>query len=327
MILGRRDFITLIGGAVAWPIAARAQQATLPVVGLLSGRSSAASEYLAAAFRKGLGEVGFIDGQNIRIEYRYAEEQYDRLPALASELIRLRVAAIATSDTASVLAAKAATSTIPIVFTVAGDPVALGLVASLSRPGGNLTGHTNLAEEVTPKRLELLRELVPRASRIGYLMNPTNPNGEFNLKETQTAAHALGLQIHIVHATTERDFESAFEALDQLRVDALVIETNSIFTSRSGQLASLTVSHALPAAYVYPEFAAGGGLMSYGASITDSHRFVGAYVGRILKGEKPTNLPVQQAIKVELIINLRTAKALGLTVPLTLQYAADEVIE
>jgi putative ABC transport system substrate-binding protein len=327
-MIRRRDFFTLLGGAAAaWPVVVRAQQATLPVVGLLSGRSSAASEYLAAAFRKGLGEVGFIDGQNIRIEYRYAEEQYDRLPASASELVRLRVAAIATSDTASVLAAKAATSAIPIVFTVAGDPVALGLVASLSRPGGNLTGHTNLAEEVTPKRLELLRELVPQASRIGYLMNPTNPNGEFDLKEIQTAAHALRLQIHIVRATTERDFESAFAALDQLRVDALVIETNSIFTSRSGQLASLAVRHALPAAYVYPEFAAGGGLMSYGASITDSHRFVGAYVGRILKGEKPANLPVQQATRTELVINLKTAKALGVTVPITLLGRADEVIE
>jgi putative ABC transport system substrate-binding protein len=299
----------------------------MPLIGFLSARSSGASRYLVDAFRKGLGEAGYIEGQNVAIDYRYAEGQYDRVPALATDLVSRQVAVIAASDLSGALAAKAATRTTPIVFTIGSDPIKSGLVASLNRPGGNITGVTNLNTELAPKRLELMRELVPKAGHFGLLVNPTNLGTEAFVREVQTAAGTLGLQLHLLNASTDREFDAAFVTLVRVQAGGLMIEADAFFTSRGEQLIALALRHAMPTIYQFREFAAAGGLMSYGGSITDSHHAVGIYTGRILKGEKPADLPVQQSTKVELIINLKTAKALGVTVPLALLTRADEVIE
>jgi putative ABC transport system substrate-binding protein len=324
----RREFITLLGGtAVGWPLAARAQQPAVPVIGFLNGASPEGYAPYVAAFHQGLKEAGYVEGQNVAIEYRWAQGQYDRLPALAADLVRRQVAVIAVGTNPAAPAAKAATATIPIVFTTGLDPVQEGLVASLNRPGGNLTGVTALAVEVGPKGLELLHELVPAATVIALLVNPTNPSAEALSSDLQTAARTLGLQLHILRASTERDFDRVFATLLQLRAGGLVIGTDGFFNTQSEQLATLTVRHAVPAIFPFREFTAAGGLMSYGVSIRDLYRLVGVYTGRILRGEKPADLPVHRATKVELIINLKTAKALGLTFPITLLGRADEVIE
>jgi putative ABC transport system substrate-binding protein len=325
----RREFITLLGGAaVAWPLAVRAQQPAMSVIGFMNVGTPERNVGLWAAFRQGLSETGYIEGQNVTIESRWAENQPDRLPALAADLVRLPVAVIAATSTPAALAAKAATTTIPIVFEMASDPVKLGLVASLNRPGGNVTGVTQLNVEVAPKRLELLHELVPTATVMALLVNPANPAlVETQSSEVLSAAHTLGLELHILNASSERDFDAVFANLIQLRAGGLVIGPDPFYTSHGEQLAALTVRHAVPAIFEIREFAAAGGLMSYGARITDAYRLAGVYTGRVLKGEKPAELPVQRATKVELIINLKTAKALGITVPLPLIGRADEVIE
>jgi putative ABC transport system substrate-binding protein len=324
----RRQFITVLGGAAVWPLAARAQQSAMPVIGFLGSASAGPYARMMAAFRQGLNETGYVEGRNVAIEYRWAEGQNDRLPALAADLVRRQVTVIATTGTPETLAAKAATATIPIVFQVGIEPVQVGLVASLSRPGGNLTGVTNLNVEVGPKRLELLKELVPTATLMALLVNPTSPIlTESTTKDALAAARTLGVQLHVLHASTERDIDDAFAALVQLRAGALVIGSDVFFNSRREQLAALALRHAVPAIFQYREFAVAGGLMSYGANFTESYRQVGVYTGRVLKGEKPSDLPVHQSTKVELIINLKTAKALGITLPLTLLGRADEVIE
>jgi putative ABC transport system substrate-binding protein len=324
----RREFITLLGGVVAtWP--ARAKQLAMPVVGFLGSGSPAPYAHLVRAFRQGLSEAGYVEGGNVAIEYRWADDQNDRLPALAADLASRQVSVIAApGSTPAALAAKAASATIPIVFFTGANPVQVGLVASLNRPGGNLTGVTSLNVEVGPKRLELLHELIPTATVVALLVNPTNPPlAKTPASDLQAAARSLGLQLHVLQARTEDDFDTVFANLVKLRVGGLVIGSDILFVSRIEQLAALTVRHAVPAIFQYREFAASGGLMSYGGSLADSFRQVGTYAGRILKGEKPADLPVQQSTKVELFINLRTAKALGLTVPPTLLARADEVIE
>jgi putative ABC transport system substrate-binding protein len=324
----RREFITLLGSAAAWPLAARGQQTAMPVIGLLGSASPDLWTDRLRAFRRGLSETGYVEGRNVAIEYRWAEGQNDRLPALAADLVRQKVAVISVlGGTVGALAAKAATTTIPIVLFSAGDPVMMGLVASLNRPGGNITGVSDLSAQLGPKRLELLHELVPTATTIALLVNPSNPLAETQSKDLQAAARALGLQLHILHAGTEHEFDTVFATVAQLRAGALVIGVDGFFTNRMEQLAALTVRHAVPTIYINREFAAAGGLISYGGSRADAYRLVGIYTGRILKGEKPADLPVQQATKVELFINFKTAKALGLTVPLSLLGRADEVIE
>ena len=324
----RREFMALVGGAAAWPVVARAQQPAMPVIGLLGSASPDLWTDRLRAFRRGLSETGYVEGRNVAIEYRWAEGQNDRLPALAADLVHRKVAVISVlGGTVGALAAKAATTTIPIVLFSAGDPVMMGLVASLNRPGGNITGVSDLSAQLGPKRLELLHELVPTATTIALLVNPTNPLAESQSKELQGAARALGLELHILHASSEREFDTVFATVAQLRAPALVISVDGFFTNRMEQLAALTVRHAVPTIYINREFAAAGGLISYGGSRADAYRLVGIYTGRILKGEKPADLPVQQATKVELFINFKTAKALGLTIPLSLLGRADEVIE
>jgi putative ABC transport system substrate-binding protein len=329
----RREFIAGLGGAAAaaaWPREARAQQRTSSIVGYLNAQAPTAAgiSLNLAAYQQGLRDAGYVEGQNVTIEYRWAEGQYDRLPALAAQLISRPVAVIAaTGGDFSVRAAKAATTTIPIVFTTSSNPVQNGLVASLNRPGGNLTGVTNLGVELAAKKLELVHELVPTAIDVALLINPNNANAETVLRETQTAAHVLGVQLHILRARSEREIDAVFASWTQLRAGAIVIGADAYLTSRSEQIAELTLRYAVPTIYEQREFVAAGGLMSYGSDFKELNRLVGVYTGRILKGEKPGDLPVQQSTKVELIINMKTAKALGITFPLTLLGRADEVIE
>jgi ABC-type uncharacterized transport system substrate-binding protein len=326
----RRKFIKLIGGAaVTWPVAVRAQQSALPTIGFLSAGSPDSSALSVAAFRRGLNETGRVEGRNVTIEYRWADGQNDRLPELAADLVRRRVTAIAApGTTAGALAAKAATTTIPIIFAMGIDPVAAGLVHTLNQPGGNVTGVSTLNVGLGPKRLELLHEVVPAATVVALLVNPTNPgNAEVLLRDAQATAGALGLQVHVLNAKSEGEMQAAFAALLQLKAGGLVIGPDQFFNSRVEQLAALTVHHTVPAVYEGREFTAAGGLMSYGQSILDSYQLTGVYAGRILNGEKPADLPVQQSTKVELYINLKAAKALGITFPLPLLGRADEVIE
>jgi ABC-type uncharacterized transport system substrate-binding protein len=328
--MNRRDFITLLGwGAATWPIAADAQQAAMPVIGFLGSASPDRWVGRMRAFHQGLSETGYAESRNVAMEYRWAEGQNDQLGPLAAELVSRQVTVIvAPGSTPAALAAKAATTTIPIVFEVASDPVELGLVTSLARPGGNITGVISLNAEVAPKRLELLHELVPTAAVVGLLVNPTNPNlADFTTKNLRAAARSLGLEMHVLHASAERDFDTVFATLLQVRAGALVIGADPFFTSRLEQLAALTLRHAVPTVYQFREFTAAGGLMSYGGSLTDTFRAAGVYTGRILRGDKPAELPVQQTTKVELFLNLKAAKALGLDVPATLLARADEVIE
>jgi putative tryptophan/tyrosine transport system substrate-binding protein len=324
----RRDLITLLGGAVtAWPLAARAQQ-PMPVIGFLHSESPDLYAHLARAFRQGLSESGYVEGRNVTVEYRWSDGQYDRLPAMAADLIRRQVTVIAANSPAAVMAAKAATTTIPIVFATGYDPVAAGLVASLSRPGGNLTGITSLTAEVGPKRVEMLHELLPTASSIAILVNPAaGPIHETISSNLEGAARKIGLEVHVLHASAVPELDAVFASLAQLPIGGLVIGSDPFFNSQSKQLAALALRHAVPTVYQYRDFAAAGGLMSYGGSLTGMYHQFGVHTGRVLKGEKPAELPVQQATKVELIINLKTARAFGLTIPLPLLGRADEVIE
>jgi putative ABC transport system substrate-binding protein len=323
----RRKFITLLGGAaVAWPVAARAQQ-TMPVIGYLSARSPEDTTHLVAAFRRGLAENGYVDGQNVAIEYRWALGQVDRLPALAAELAGRSVAILVTTGGESAaLAAKAATSTIPIVFST-GDPVKAGLVASYNRPGGNATGINLLTQTLDPKRLGLLHELVPQAATIGFLLNPDFPSAEDQSKDMLEAARAIGVGIHVLRANTDREIEAAFETVAQHRIGALVVAASPFFDTRRDTLVALAARYAVPTMYHFREFAAAGGLMSYGIDPVDAYRQVGVYAGRILKGARPADLPVLQPTKFEFVINLRTAKALSLEIPARLISFVDEVIE
>jgi len=322
----RREFITLLGStAAAWPIAVRAQQPATPVIGFLGSTSLQGYTARLRAFAQGLKEEGYIEGQNVAVEYRLAEDHDDRLPVLAAELVHRPVTVIAAGGSPSAVAAKAATATIPIVFEIATDPITLGLVASLNRPGGNLTGVTNLNIEVGQKKLELLREFLPAATNIAVLVNPSAPAvTEQFMRNLQAAAPALGMQLHVVQASTDRDLDAVFATL---RADALVIGPYLFFNSRAGQLGALSLRHAVPAISTYRSFVEAGGLMCYGANETETYRLLGIYIGKILKGAKPGDLPVQRVTKVELMINLKTAKALGIAVPLALSGRADEVIE
>jgi putative ABC transport system substrate-binding protein len=327
----RREFVMLLAGTVAvsyvsWPLAARAQQ-PMPVIGLLSSASSRDYAPMIAEFRKSLAETGFVEGQNVKIEYVWADGRYDRLPALAADLVRRQVNLIVAAGTPGALALKPATATIPIVFAIGGDPVRTGLVDSLSRPGGNLTGAAHINVETAPKRLELLHELMPQEKILGLLVNPTNPVAESVVPAVQAAAGSLGVELKVVHARSDEEIDAMFASLPGMRVGALVIGTDPFFTSRTEKLGAMSLRLAMPAIYQYREFAAAGGVMSYGGSIIDSYHHAGLYAGRILKGERPGDLPVQLSTKIELFFNLKSAKALGLTVPLPLIGRADEVIE
>jgi putative tryptophan/tyrosine transport system substrate-binding protein len=324
----RRTFITLLGGAAAWPLAARAQQAAMPVIGFLASTSPTAWAPYLTAFKQGLREAGYIEGQNVTIEYRWAEGDYARLPALAADLVRRHVAVlVAVGGSSSAKAAKAASSTIPIVFTTGGDPVGLGLVASLNRPGGNVTGVALLVAERESKRFGLLRDMVPTATLVAVLLNSRSPVSTTELNDVQEAARAVGQQIHILNASSEQELDAAFTSLAKLGVGALLVGSDPFFNSRRSYLVSLAARARVPAIYELREYVVAGGLMSYGTSLVNGYRQVGLYTGRILKGEKPQDLPVVQSTKFEFVINLKTAKALGLEVPLRLQELADEVIE
>ena len=321
----RREFITLLGGAATWPLAAHAQQPAMALVGLLTG--SQQDDRWLGALRQGLKEAGYIEGRNVAIKHRSADGHFDRVPTLAGELVADPVALIIAIAPSAALAAKAATATIPIVFMTGADPVELGLVSSLSRPDGNVTGVSFLVKTLAAKRLELLRELVPGATLMGFLFNPTNPASEPETRDVQAASRALGLQLQILHASSERDIETAFASFAQQRIDAILVAGDSFFLSRGDQLIAAAARHAIPTSYQLREFVAAGGLISYGTDLIAAYRLAGVYAGRVLKGERPTDLPVQQSVKFELVINLKTAKALGLTVPPSLLAIADEVIE
>jgi putative ABC transport system substrate-binding protein len=325
----RRDFIKSIGCATAaWPLIARAQQSSLPVIGFLNGQSSDALSHLVAAFRKGLNESGYAEGRNVAVEYRWAEGRVDRLPSLAAELVKRQVAVIAaTGGDPTALAAKQATSRLPVVFTVGGDPVVLGLVASLNRPGGNITGISQINVALDPKRLEVLHELMPHVAAVAVLRNPENASAEAQLAGLETAARTMGISLRVVSAANEREIDAAFATLAELRASALVVASDPYFNGRRQQIVALATRLAVPAIFHQREFAIDGGLMSYGTSVTDMYWRAAIYTGRILKGEKPSDLPVQQSTKVELVINLKTARILGLTFPITLLGRADEVIE
>jgi len=325
----RRDFIKgIVGSTATWPLATRAQQPQMPVIGLLGTSSPDLYAIRLGVFREGLKEAGYVEGQNVAIEYRWAQDHVDRLPALAADLVQRRVNVIvAASGTPGAVAAKAATATIPIVFAVASDPIKLGFVESLNRPGGNLTGVTNLNVEIGPKRLEVLHALLPTATDFAVLVDPTGPVAEPFVRELQAAARSLGLRLHVLNASSERDFDSVFVRVGQLKAAALIISPIISFVGRTEQLAALAIRYRVPTIYQYRPFAAAGGLMSYGSDETEYYRLVGSFTGRILKGEKPAQLPVAQSTKVELIINLKTAKALGIDIPLSLLGRADEVIE
>jgi putative ABC transport system substrate-binding protein len=325
--MNRREFIGGLGAAVVWPLAARAQQPPMPVIGFVDA-GSADTASLVAAFRKGLGETGYVEGQNVTVEYHWLEGQYDGLPALMADLVQRRVAVIATpGNTPGAIAAKATTATIPIVFGVNDDPVKLGLVASLPRPGGNATGINFFSQEVVAKRLALLHELVPTALRIAVLLNPANPTTETPLRDVQEAARTIGLQIHVLNASTSREIDAVFATLARERPDALFVAPDAFFNARRVQIVTLAARERIPAAYSWRGTVVAGGLMSYGADIVDSFRQVGVYTGKILSGAKPADLPVVQSTKFEFVINLKTAKALGLTIPETLLATADEVIQ
>jgi putative tryptophan/tyrosine transport system substrate-binding protein len=324
----RREFITLVGGAATWPLAARAQQPAMPVVGFLNHGLSGESAPLVVGFRQGLSESGYVEGRSVAINYRWAEGQFDRLPALAKELVESGAAAMFAGSPPAVLAAKAASVTIPIVFSMGEDPVREGLVASLNRPGGNVTGFTHFANQLVGKRLGLLRDIAPKAAVLAFLVNPNNPNAEFDTKEVQAAADAIGLQLKVLTAGAERDLEIAFGAIAQQRIGALLVGVDGTFLfPHREQIAALALRHAVPTMYDRREFPAAGGLMSYGTDRVDAYRQGGIYVGRILKGARPADLPVQQATKFEFVINTKTAKALGLEIPSGVLAAADEVFE
>jgi putative ABC transport system substrate-binding protein len=323
----RRDFITLLGGTAVWPFSARAQQAAMPVIGVLALTAPAREPQYDAAFRHGLGETGFVEGNNVAIEYRWVDDRYDLLPAMLTDLVRQQVSVLVASTDPAAFAAKTMGLSIPIVFIVGGDPVQMGLVASVNRPGGNFTGATVLNAGLLPKRLEFLHEVVPAATNFAALVNPANPNADTLSEAMQAAASTLGLQLHIFHASTELDFEKVLATLAEHRYGGLLFGGDPFFIGRDQQLGALTLRHAVPAITQYRDFAKGGGLMSYGGIRADVYRQAGVYAGRVLKGEKPADLPVFQATKVELVINLKTAKVLGLTVPPTLLARADEVIE
>ena len=327
-MIGRRSFMAGGGAALAWPLKLAAQQSAMPVIGFFDSRSPDTMADRLRGFRKGLKETGYVEGENVAIEYRWAEGHYERLPALAVDLVRRQVKVLVASGASPpALAAKTATTSLPIVFIIGSDPVKVGLVTSLNRPGGNITGVTVITTEVTAKRLDLLREMIPTATAAALLVNPTNPYSETEIREAEEASRALGLRLHVLQASSERDIDAAFASLFERRASALLVSADPFFSSRRNQVLALAAGYALPAIYAYRDFAEDGGLMSYGASIVDAYRQAGIYVGQILKGERPADLPVMQPTKFELVLNLKTAKALGLTVPPTLLATADDLIK